>query len=343
MKTDLAALLLTDCNASVYLRRQSNDKFTLFPNNGAPEIPDGLCLKSIDPSPLLEGSVGDRSVSVTLAEIIPAEVLPPDIICLSLQDAINMTGDGRIDDLPTMAALLKAEHFKLVRCISEVLYEDEYCIAVNKIHGLLVHRTNMSTDKDFLLQRIRNQCGRKVYPLHRLDRPTSGVVLFAFSKEYAAEFFRVFREREVKKTYLALLRGWTDDSGTIDYPLKSSSGKEQDAMTLYKTLARTEIPVPVGPYEKSRYSLVEVDLKTGRTHQIRRHFAHLRHPVIGDSKYGDGQHNRMFKSEFNSHRLMLAAVELGLTHPFTGGELLIKAPLEAGFKAVLDKIGIAFS
>ncbi|MDD5599894.1 MAG: pseudouridine synthase [Victivallaceae bacterium] len=329
---DSAATLLTDSSGYVYLRQRPDGKITLLPVN------DGLHFKAS--SELLTGTLGNRSVSVMLAEIIPGEVPLPDIIRLSLQDAVNMTGDGRIDDILTAAALLKAEYFRLVRSITEVLYEDEYCIAVNKVHGLLVHRTSMSADKDFLLQRVRSQCGRKIYPVHRLDRPTSGVVLFAFSKEYAAEFFRVFREREAGKTYLALVRGWTEDSGIIDSPLKTAAGKEQDALTLYKTLARTEVPIPVGPYENARYSLVEIDLKTGRTHQIRRHFAHLRHPLIGDTKYGDGRHNQMFRAEFNSHRLLLAAVRLELTHPFTGEKLSVNAPLEAGFKAVLDKLGI---
>ena len=283
MENNLSALLLTDSNGSVYLRRTPAGKLTLFYNE-----PD---IELLNTSPLLK----DDNISVSLNEITPLEVLPPDILGLSLQDAVNMIKDERIVDVPTVAALLKAEHFKLVKAETEILYQDEYCIAVNKPHGLLVHRTNMSSDKDFLLQRVRDQSGRKVYPVHRLDRPTSGVVLFAFSKEIAAEFFKLFRKRTVKKTYLALVRGWTDDYGIIDSPLRTSGGKEQDALTLYKTLARTEVDISVEPYEKSRYSLVEIDLKTGRTHQIRRHFAHLRHPLIGDTTHGDGRHNQMFR------------------------------------------------
>jgi tRNA pseudouridine65 synthase len=326
MKTDLFALLISDSNGYIYLH--SAEKITLFY--------DAVDFELLETSPLLK----DKSVSVLLAKITPLEVLAENTLCLSLQDAVNMIEDGRISDVFTVAALLKAEHFKLIKCRTEVLYQDEYCIAVNKTHGLLVHRTNMSNDKDFLLQRVRDQSGKKVYPVHRLDRPTSGVVLFAFSKESVAEFFRIFREREVKKTYLALVRGWTDDSGVIDSPLKTASGKEQDALTLYRTLAKTEVAIPVGPYEKARYSLVEIDLKTGRTHQIRRHFAHLRHPLVGDTTYGDGRHNQMFRDKFNSHRLMLAATKLELTHPFSGEELIIEAPLETGFKTVLKKLGI---
>lgn len=324
MKTNPSALLITDSNGSVYLQHEDSGEITLFPND--------LNFEILETSPLLN--------EVKIAEITQLEVLPPNTLCMSLQDAVNMIENERVNDILTIAALLKAEHFKLVKARTQVLYQDEYCIAVNKPHGLLVHRTSMSNDKDFLLQRVRDQSGKKVYPVHRLDRPTSGVVLFAFSKEIVAEFFRTFREREVKKTYLALVRGWTEDSGVIDSPLQTASGKEQDALTLYKTIAKTEVDIPVGPYEKSRYSLVEIDLKTGRTHQIRRHFAHLRHPLVGDTTHGDGRHNQMFRNKFNSHRLMLAAIKLELLHPFTRKELIIEAPLEPGFKTVLKKLCI---
>ena len=327
MKNNLSALLLTDSNAFVYLQCSAG-KITLFDSDADFEL--------LTSSPLLK----DGEISVAIAEITPLEALAPDTLCLSLQDAVNMIENERISDILTIAALLKAEHFKLVKAKTQILYQDEYCIAVNKPHGLLVHRTSMSNDKDFLLQRVRDQSGKKVYPVHRLDRPTSGVVLFAFSKDIVAEFFRVFRERAVKKTYLALVRGWTDDSGVIDSPLKTASGREQDALTLYKSIAKVEIDIPVEPYEKARYSLVEIDLKTGRTHQIRRHFAHLRHPLIGDTTHGDGRHNQMFRDKFNSHRLMLAATKLELIHPFTQKKLEINAPLESGFKTVLNKIGI---
>lgn len=301
MKTDLFALLITDSNGYIYLKQRSIGKLTLHYCSKDAYLQDFIDFnfQLLETSPLLNGGLESTSVSVVIAEIVPAEILPPDILRLSLQDAVNMIETDRVDDILTVAVLLKAEHFKLVKCKTEVLYQDEYCIAVNKTHGLLVHRTSMSNDKDFLLQRVRDQSGKKVYPVHRLDRPTSGVVLFAFSKEIVAEFFRIFRNREVKKTYLALVRGWTDDSGVIDSPLKTASGKEQDALTLYRTIAKVEVAIPVGPYEKARYSLVEIDLRTGRTHQIRRHFAHLRHPLVGDTAYGDGRHNQMFRDKFN--------------------------------------------
>ncbi|QSH42556.1 hypothetical protein JYG24_04585 [Lentisphaerota bacterium] len=252
-----------------------------------------------------------------------------------------MVGDGRIRDLFTGCALLHADRFKRIEIQTGILFQDEHCVAVNKPAGLLVHRTELSRDTDYLLQRVRNQTGQKVFPVHRLDRPTSGVTLFVFSKDLASEFSREFRERNVKKTYLAVVRGWTEDAGVIDSPLKTKNGTFQDALTLYKTLARTELPIPVRPYETARYSLVEVDLKTGRNHQIRRHFAHLRHPLIGDTNHGDGAHNRMFKDKFNCSRLLLAATCLQLQHPITRKQLDIKAPLDPEFKILLQKTGLA--
>jgi tRNA pseudouridine65 synthase len=338
---DIFALLITDSNGYIYLSRTIENKPALFfcSKSGYSQELAAMGFSIIESCPLIAGEFTQtKAVVKTIETAPPTGSLPSDIICLTVPDAIKMIDNGHIDDILTIAALLKAEYSKLVKRRVEVLYQDEYCIAVNKPHGLLVHRTNMSSDKEFLLQRLRDQCGRKVYPVHRLDRPTSGIVLFAFTKEIVAEFFRVFREREVKKTYLALVRGWTEDSGIIDSPLKTSGGNEQDALTLYKTLERFELPIPVRPYDQSRYSLVEIDLKTGRTHQIRRHFAHLRHPLVGDTTYGDGRHNMMFREKFSSHRLLLAAVKLQMLHPITNMELSISAPLETGFQTLLEKI-----
>lgn len=334
--------LITDSNGYVYLKQDRNEKYTLFYclQDVVSECFSGFDVVVEEVSDVLTGKVSDNDIEIKLIEISPLEVVPSDILYVSLQDAISRIIDSRIDDILTVAALLKAEHFKLIKAKTQVIYEDEYCIAVNKPHGLLVHRTTMSTDKEFLLQRVRDQSGKKVFPVHRLDRPTSGLVLFAFSKDSISTFSKLFSERKVRKTYWALVRGWTDDSGTIDSPLKSSNGKEQEALTLYKTLASTEVDIPVRPYDKSRYSLVEIDLKTGRTHQIRRHFAHLRHPLIGDTTYGDGKHNKMFRNNFNSHRLMLHAMKLEFIHPFCSKNMSLEAPLERGFKNVLKKLAL---
>jgi tRNA pseudouridine65 synthase len=280
-------------------------------------------------------------IKASLAFVCPNPLInEKNILKISLNDAMARINANRISDLPTIAALLKTERFKLQTNEVEILYQDEYCVATNKPPGIMVHRTSLSNDTDFLLQRVRDTTKKKVYPVHRLDRPTSGIVVFAFDKDAASEFFRIFRERGVKKNYLAVTRGHTDDNGKIDKALKSEKGNMQDALTLYETLAKTELPIPVRPYQTSRYSLVKIDLKTGRNHQIRRHFSSISHPVIGDTQHGDGKHNRMFQTEFGSHRLLLAATELAFEHPFTQKHITIKAPLDKQFKNLLKEINL---
>jgi tRNA pseudouridine65 synthase len=336
----LNCLLPADKSGFVFLRSNAAGEYQLFEHKEleAAGIAEYFHFELIDSCELLDSSIGGMRVKVTLGQI-DIDFQPPDgILKISLNEAVNRIAEGVITDLLVVAALLKAERFRLVKTEADILYLDDYCVAVNKPSGLLVHRSHMAIDNDFLLQRVRNQLDKKVYPVHRLDRQTSGIVLFAFSSDYVAEFFKVFRERNAKKIYLAVVRGWTEDSGVIDYPLKTESGKEQDAVTEYETIGRTELPIPVGPYETARYSLVKIDLKTGRTHQIRRHFAHLRHPLVGDTNYGDGRHNRMFRSEFNSHRLLLAAVQLELVHPYTNNLISVKALLDKVFFSLLEKI-----
>lgn len=222
----------------------------------------------------------------------------------------------------------------------EVLFQDEHFVAVFKPSGLLVHRTRMDKyETNFALQKVRNQVGKRVYPLHRLDKPTSGVLLFGLSQEAARAMTAQFTERKVKKTYLALVRGWTESEGFIDYPIKKDlEGPLQEAQTRYKTLLKAEIQVPVGRYESARYSLVEVKPQTGRMHQIRRHFAHLRHPIVGDKKHGDLHHNRHFKEKWELPGLFLTALQLDFEHPFTGKEISISANPPHIFKLAKEKL-----
>ncbi len=258
------------------------------------------------------------------------------------QDAVAMVMDGRITDAPTMAMLLKADAMDVVRPRIRILYQDDFCVAIHKPAGLLVHRTKDAADRVFLVQRLRDQLERKVWPIHRLDRSTSGVMLFAFSAKTASSFACLFSERQVDKTYLALVRGYTDDSGVIDQPVKSQTDKqEKAAVTHYQTVDRVEVPLAVGRYEKARYSLVRVRIETGRTHQIRRHFAHIRHPVIGDSTYGDNKHNALFKHRFLSTRILLLSETLGFEHPFTDQPMKIRTEPDPEFGHVLKLLGFA--
>lgn len=227
------------------------------------------------------------------------------------------------------------------------IYRDPWLLAVHKPAGLLVHRSPIDKhETEFALQYARAlNGGEHVYPVHRLDRPTSGVLLFARDPDTARTVGQAMMAGEVSKTYLAVVRGWTPESGTIDHPLKDEPedrrlrGTEQpvrDALTHYRRLATIEIPVEIERYPTSRYSLVELYPKTGRKHQLRRHMKHINHPIIGDANHGRGRHNRYFAERFGQGRLMLAATELVLTHPVTGEELILKAPPEQSFMDVLS-------
>lgn len=222
-----------------------------------------------------------------------------------------------------------------------ILYRDEDYIAVDKPAGLQVHRSWISEEREaFLLQRLRDQIGRRVYTIHRLDRPTSGVILFALSSEAARAMCEVFEKREVEKGYLAIVRGYTDDEGHIDYPLQEEPHKPaQEAVTDYRTLARVELPIPVGRYNSARYSLIEVMPLTGRSRQIRKHFHHIFHPLIGDTSHGEGRHNRLFREHFQVERLLLHAHRLAFRHPASGEAITIQAPLPEEFVKLFGEFG----
>jgi tRNA pseudouridine65 synthase len=221
-----------------------------------------------------------------------------------------------------------------------IVYRDDWLVAVDKPPGLLVHRTPLARADDFVLQRLRRQLGRRIYTIHRLDRPTSGVLLLALTPGLAAAVSRLFEERLVSKRYLAIVRGYLDDAGLIDYPLRGEDGSApRPAVTRYRTLARVELPAAVGRYPTSRYSLAEVRPLTGRHHQIRRHFHHIFHPLIGDTTHGDGRHNRYFRQEMGAGRLLLHAHSLSLTHPHTGHPLDIAAPPDAEWRRLLVRLG----
>ncbi|MGV3503241.1 MAG: pseudouridine synthase [Adhaeribacter sp.] len=212
----------------------------------------------------------------------------------------------------------------------EIIYEDAWYVAINKPNGLLVHRTRIAEEKkEFALQLLRDQLGYRLHPLHRLDRGTSGVLLFAKSPEAAVPLVKAFAERQPDKTYFAIVRGYAPEAGTIDSPIRPDKDHAhkptQDAITHFERLATVELPIPVGPYQTARYSLVQIKPETGRMHQIRKHFAHLRHYIIGDKKHGDWRHNRMFLEQLDSPCLLLHAASLRLEHPFTGQALELQA------------------
>ena len=222
----------------------------------------------------------------------------------------------------------------------EIIYRDTRLIAINKPPGLLVHRTRLATDAHFFaLQILRNQIDHHVFPIHRLDRKTSGALLFALDEEMLKIMQLAFAERKIEKTYLAIVRGFTDDEGTIDHPLQKGNGTWQEAVTKYRTLAKAEIELPHGKHPTSRYSLIEISPLTGRQHQIRRHMAHLRHPIIADRPHGCNKQNKLFKEHFALMTMMLHAQQLIFNHPDDGTKICISAPLHNEFSRMIQAIG----
>jgi tRNA pseudouridine65 synthase len=221
----------------------------------------------------------------------------------------------------------------------EILYLDDRLCAVAKPSGIMVHATNISTDRLFITQLLQRRLGRAVKAAHRLDRATSGALLFALDREAAADLGRQFSAGSVEKRYLAVVRGWVDDEGRIDRPLQRPRGLAQPAVTHYRCLGRIELPVPVPPHDSARYSFVEARPETGRRHQIRRHFNGIAHPIVGDVNHGDRRHNRLFRARFGCHRLLLHAERLAFRHPEDGRLVTIHAPPPADFRGVLNTLG----
>ncbi|AAR36551.1 tRNA pseudouridine(65) synthase TruC [Geobacter sulfurreducens] len=232
----------------------------------------------------------------------------------------------------------------------EILFRDQYLVAVHKPAGLLVHRSPIDRHETrFALQEVRDLLGRRVYPVHRLDKPTSGVLVFALDPATARSLGDAFAGGRVNKTYLAVTRGIVPPEGIIDHSLseepdrldgaKSSPAAPQPAVTVFRRLAEAELPVVTGRYASSRYSLAELTPHTGRRHQLRRHMKHIFHPIIGDTTYGEGRHNRFFREEFGCGRLLLHAAELSLPHPASGETLTIAAPPDRELARLLDRLG----
>ena len=212
-----------------------------------------------------------------------------------------------------------------------ILHRDGFLLAVNKPSGLAVHR-GAARDRIVALQLVRDLAGRHVHAVHRLDRATSGALLFALDPKTARRMQEKLAAGEVEKRYLALVRGIPPAEGVIDHPVpRAPGGPRVDAVTAFRRLATFE-----------RYTLVEARPLTGRTHQIRRHFKHLSHPLIGDVHYGKGEHNRLFRERFGLYRLALHALELAFDHPETGVRLRIAAPLPEDLAGPLRAMGMEF-
>ena len=211
----------------------------------------------------------------------------------------------------------------------EIIFEDDYFICVNKPNNMLVHHAHHSrnvADETSLLQLITEITGLKTYPIHRLDRKTSGIILLAKETQFVSKFQDLFTINEIQKTYYGVVRGYSPETKTIDSPVKGRDANvHKEALTHLKTLENITLDIPVKPYDSSRYSLIELSPKTGRMHQLRVHTNKISHPLIGDPKYGDKNHNIMFDENFGWKNMFLHAGKLEFSHPFTAEKLILKA------------------
>ena len=222
----------------------------------------------------------------------------------------------------------------------DILYQDDHLVAINKPSGMFVHPTDLDRNALSCMPILRDQVGQWVYPVHRLDRGTSGVLLFALSSEIAHHVMVQFEERRVQKEYIALVRGYLPESGVIDHAYCPPDATEPvDAVTEFMCEATVELPFAVGRYQTARYALMKAMPKTGRQHQIRRHCAHISHPIVGDHYYGDGKHNRFVKKQFGIGRLLLMATQLSFCHPDHGKQVTVNAPIPERIQMLFEQLG----
>ncbi|MGO1781221.1 MAG: tRNA pseudouridine(65) synthase TruC [Moraxellaceae bacterium] len=232
----------------------------------------------------------------------------------------------------------------------DIIYEDEFLVAINKEAGLLVHRSWLDKGETrFAMQLTRDAVGCHVFPVHRLDKSTSGVLLFAKSSAVARSLTEAFTEHKITKQYLAVVRGFMPEQGTVDYALSFQPDAiadkfadldkpAQEAVTHWQRLAQVELPFAVSKkHDTSRYSLMRLIPETGRKHQLRRHMRHLFHPIVGDTSHGDGRHNRFFRTQYGCARMLLHAQSLALSHPVTGEPLLLKAGLDSQWIRIMEE------
>jgi tRNA pseudouridine65 synthase len=221
------------------------------------------------------------------------------------------------------------QYFKEANLSLKIVYQDQSIVVVHKPPGLLVHRSAIDKyETEFLVQQLRDQIEQQVFVVHRLDKPTSGLMVLGLNKMSASALSTSFAERQTYKEYMAIVRGYATDQ-IIDYALKEKLDKmtdskanpnkeAQDAVSNLEVLAKSEIEKPVGRYDTARFSAVRLIPKTGRKHQLRRHMAHISHPIIGDTTHGDGKQNKFAREHLQVNRLALVATKLCLPHPISG-------------------------
>jgi len=220
-----------------------------------------------------------------------------------------------------------------------ILYEDESIVVINKPPGIMVHPTKITEDKQFILPLLINQLEEELFAIHRIDRGTSGALLFGKNKDVVRELSMQFQERKVDKVYMAITRGYAPESEVIDYPIaREPHLPKRKAITHISTIHTHELPFAIGPYPSSRYSVVKAFPETGRRHQIRRHLRHLRYPIIGDRRHGDNKHNKYWREELGIERMLLHAKELAFLHPVSKELMRMEAPFDETFQKVFKML-----
>jgi tRNA pseudouridine65 synthase len=222
--------------------------------------------------------------------------------------------------------------------ILSILYQDDDIVVINKPNGMIVHRSSMALDAtENVLYLLRDQIDQYLYPVHRLDRKTSGVLLFALHKTSARLMKSLFTDHHILKTYHAIVRGYfPHDEIKLDYALTNDRGKVQEAATTFRLLQKTEVSVPFGKHETSRYSLVEAMPHTGRMHQIRKHLAHMMYPIIGDRPHGCNKQNKLFKDKWELTNMLLHSYSMNFIHPISQEAIFIKAEYPSEFIRMLE-------
>lgn len=229
-----------------------------------------------------------------------------------------------------------------------IIYQDDYLVAINKPTGLLVHRSALDKyEKYFAVQILRNQLGQIVFPIHRLDKPTSGILLFALDKQSLTAMSNQWQQ--VEKTYTAITRGYLTNT-LIDHPITTqpegndsfTTPKHQEAQTQIDLLKTCTLDIGFGKnrttYPKTTFSWVNATPKTGRKHQIRKHLKHISHPIVGDTRYGKGDINRYFREHYQIHRLMLHCQQMAFSHPVSDQPLVIQAPLDEQWQHIIEHL-----
>lgn len=223
---------------------------------------------------------------------------------------------------------------------SLLIYEDDDLIVINKPYGYFVHKSSLDATSDqILMYPVRDYANCRVYPVHRLDRKTSGVLIFTKNRDALVAMNRLFEQRNTQKTYLSICRGFMPADGVIDYPLVNDAGKVQEAITRFSVVQQAEIDLPSHKFPTSRYSLVEFYPETGRMHQIRKHAAHIFHPIIADRPHGCNKQNRMLLEKLDIQCMTLHACSLELNTQEAHKKWQFFAPLPDLFIATAQKLG----